>query len=315
VASAEQLTDAIGKYLAQHPVTDAFLAPEGLHSTLKGELKEIAFTHGDLFLAPRQTAYFAQNIWRDVKLLPVPSISKGAEALRRMQRDWAPYTVEHHRRTQLIVEQLPKVSRGPIEFGVTAPPKKPLGSFSLLTPDTMLAAADCASLYPNGAPDFVENHHEPASRAYLKLWEAFTVAGVQPKPGEKCLELGASPGGWTWVLANLGADVVAIDRSPLADHVAAMPGVSWQKGDAFRALPEKVGKIDWLFSDLACYPAKLLEFIKIWLNSGLVRSFVCTLKFQGDSGYGVTKEFAQIEGSRLIHLFHNKHELTWILLR
>jgi 23S rRNA (cytidine2498-2'-O)-methyltransferase len=53
--------------------------------------------------------------------------------------------------------------------------------------------------------------------------------------------------------------------------------------------------------------------VKAWLDSGSCRSFVCTLKFQGSSHYEVIREFASVPGSRLLHLSHNKHELTWML--
>jgi integrase len=54
----------------------------------------------------------------------------------------------------------------------------------------------------------VKNGTPKPSRAYLKLWELFTLIGEHPRPGELCLDLGSSPGGWTWVLQRLGARVV-----------------------------------------------------------------------------------------------------------
>ena len=40
---------------------------------------------------------------------------------------------------------------------------------------------------------------------------------------------------------------------------------------------------------------------------------MCTLKFQGDSHYGAIRRFEAVPGSRLVHLYENKHELTWML--
>ena len=57
------------------------------------------------------------------------------------------------------------------------------------------------------------------SRAYLKLWEAFTVLGIRPAPGDFCIDLGASPGGWTWVLQSLGARVLSIDKGSVEQDV------------------------------------------------------------------------------------------------
>ena len=160
---------------------------------------------------------------------------------------------------------------------------------------------------------FVEDRTGPPNRAYLKLWEALVRLGRWPGPGERCLDLGASPGGWTWVLARLGAAVVAVDKAPLDPKVAAMPGVSWRGESAFALEPESVGAVDWLFSDIVCYPARLLRLVETWRSSGLVRNFVCTIKFQGETDHDSAAAFAAIPGAQVLHLHHNKHELTFLL--
>jgi len=68
----------------------------------------------------------------------------------------------------------------------------------------------------------------------------------------------------------------------------------------------------WLFSDVVCYPARLLSLVERWLAAGTCRNFVCTVKFQGETDHATSRRFAAIPGSQLRHLFHNKHELTWI---
>jgi 23S rRNA (cytidine2498-2'-O)-methyltransferase len=55
-----------------------------------------------------------------------------------------------------------------------------------------------------------------------------------------------------------------------------------------------------------------LGLVQKWLQAGNVRRFVCTLKFQGATDFEVMRSFAAIPGSKLLHLHHNKHELTWI---
>ena len=177
----------------------------------------------------------------------------------------------------------------------------------------MLVAAHCSSPFANGEVAFVEDRTGPPNRAYLKLWEALVRLGQWPGPGERCLDLGASPGGWTWVLARLGATVVAVDKAPLDPKVAAMPGVTWRGESAFALAPESVGAVDWLFSDIACYPARLLRLVETWRSSGLVRNFVCTLKFQGETDHDAAAAFAAIPGAQVLHLHHNKHELTFLL--
>src|SRR4029077_3317314 len=257
-------------------MTTAYLAAEGFEPQLGEELQRAGVevrTHERLLIGDKDVAAaWAANIWRDCVELPVTSIGAAAKALRDVQRNWAMYAPLHHRRAALIQERLPHVSAKPIAFPAAAP-SAPLGSWTLLSPDRLLVAAHCSSPFANGEVAFVEDRTGPPNRAYLKLWEALVRLGRWPGPGERCLDLGASPGGWTWVLAGLGAVVVAVDKAPLDPKVAAMPGVAWRGESAFALAPESVGAIDWLFSDIACYPARLLRLVETWRSSGLVRNF------------------------------------------
>jgi len=296
------------------PHTTGYLAAPGFVAQLVGELRGVREVHDHLVLTdgPPQESSWAENIWYDPQIIQVASIGDAAKALKSIQRNWWPYAWQLHRRHALIQEKLPHVGAKPLRFP-ELPPVAPLGSFTLLGPTTLLASPVCRSPFPNGVPTFAEDTNGPPSRAYLKLWEALTLLKRWPTPGERCLDLGASPGGWTWVLAKLGASVVAYDRAELAPNVAAMKGVSAVKGDAFAATPDKVGQVDWLCSDVICYPEKLRDFVHLWLDSGKCKNFVCTLKFQGDSHYGVIKDMRKIPGSTVLHLHHNKHEVTWML--
>lgn len=292
----------------------AYLAPEGYVDELRVELGEAATeTYGRLVLAagpPLPVAWVA-NVWREPQRLAIASIGDAVRQLRGIQRNWALYSHAHHRRAALIAEQLPKVSAKPLVFGTPAP-AAPLGSWTLLDPGTLLAAPHCTSPFPNGEVSFVEDREEPPSRAYLKLWELFTILGEQPRPGERCLDLGSSPGGWTWVLQRLGAHVISVDKAPLDPRIAALPLVEVRRESAFSLEPKSIGGIDWLFSDVICYPARLLALVERWLAAGTCRRFVCTLKFRGQTDHETARRFAAIPGSRLMHLHNNKHELTWI---
>jgi 23S rRNA (cytidine2498-2'-O)-methyltransferase len=293
-----------------------YLAPEGFLPELQTELGDAAHeTHGRLVLAhgsERPMAWVA-NVWFEPMKLPISSITDAAKKLRAIQRNWALYSHAHHRRAALIAEKLPKVSAKPLVFGAPAP-TAPLGSWTLLAPDLMLVAPRCSSLFPNGEIKFAEDRSAPPSRAYLKLWELFTLLDQRPRAGDICIDLGSSPGGWTWVLHKLGARVLSVDKAPLDAHIAALSGVEFRRASAFALDPRSLGAVDWLFSDVVCYPKRLLVLVNKWLASGLVRRFVCTLKFQGETDFEVMREFAAIPGSRLLHLHHNKHELTWVRL-
>jgi 23S rRNA (cytidine2498-2'-O)-methyltransferase len=91
------------------------------------------------------------------------------------------------------------------------------------------------------------------------------------------------------------------------------PLVTFEKGDAFGYGPERVGSLDWLVSDLICYPDKLYEFVVTWLNSGKCKNFICTIKFQGESDPQWIARFRAL-GGEVMHLSHNKHEVTWVYL-
>jgi len=292
-----------------------YLAPDGFLAELQHELGDaVVETHGRLVLAegsPRDVAWVA-NLWRAPQRLSIASIGDAAKQLRAIQRNWALYSHGLHRRAALIAEKLPKVSAKPLAFGEAAP-SAPLGSWTLLDPETVLASASCSSPFPNGEANFIEDR-APPSRAYLKLWEAFTLLGARPKPGATCLDLGASPGGWSYVLGKLGAHVIAIDKAPLDPRVLALPGVEQRQESAFALTPRDVGPVDWLFSDVICYPARLFTLVEKFLTAGTVQNFICTIKFQGETDFATQARFAAIPGSRLIHLHVNKHELTWVRL-
>jgi 23S rRNA (cytidine2498-2'-O)-methyltransferase len=296
----------------------AYLAAEGFVDQLQKELRRagvgLTRRHERLLVCAGAAieAAWAANIWRDCVELPVPSIGSAAQALRTIQRNWAMYAPVHHRRARLIQERLPHVSAKPIVFPAPAP-TAPLGSWTLLAPDRLLAAARCSSPFANGEVSFVEDRTGPPNRAYLKLWEALVRLRRWPRPGERCLDLGAAPGGWTWALARLGAEVVAVDKAPLDAKVAAMSGVTWRGESAFALEPAAIGPVDWLFSDIVCYPARLLRLVEKWRASGLVKTFVCTVKFQGATDHDAAAAFAALPGATLQHLHHNKHELTLLL--
>ena len=293
-----------------------YLAADGFLGDVARELGEaVGKTHGRLVIAdgPERPAAFAANLWRNPQKIEIASIGDAVKKLKAIQRNWALYPYEHQGRARLIHEQLPKVSAKPLRFGDPAP-KAPLGSFTLLEPGLMLASADCSSPFSNGEIAFVEDREGPPSRAYLKLWEVFTRLGVRPLPGDLCLDLGSAPGGWTYVLAKLDAVVTSVDKAELDPRVLALPGVTHLRQSAFGLDPRHAEPVDWLFSDVICYPERMLRLVTQWLEAGKARRFVITLKFQGDTDFATVRAFRAIPGGKVMHLHNNKHELTFAKL-
>jgi len=236
----------------------AYLAAQGYAGELGYELGTVERRLGRLLIAagPPRAAAWAANVWLDPQEIKVASISDAAAKLRAIQRNWAFYAPRLYRRATLIQEQLPKVSAKPLVFG-TPPPSAPLGSWTLLDAETMLVSPRCTSPFPNGEIHFVEDHAGPPSRAYLKLWEALTVIGCRPEPGERCLDLGSSPGGWSWALQRMGAHVVSVDKVPLAPQTRARSGRS--TGCSRMSCATRNGSWHWSRAGSAPEPAAILS--------------------------------------------------------
>ncbi len=249
-------------------------------------------------------------------LIRFDSVKDASDALRSMGRSWAPYGYTLFRRASLIQDKLPHVNLKEKNFPFTIP-SSPIGLYTLTGENTMLASAKTSSPLPAGQLLFKEDHENPPSRAYLKIQEALCQAvasfGVPlPGPGTRCFDAGACPGGWTWVLTQLESDVLAVDRSELDGRLMAHPQVRFMRHDAFTLPPDELGKFDWVFSDVICYPDRLLGWVEKWLSSGMTKNMICTIKMQGAVDWDLVSRFAAIPHSRVLHLNYNKHELTFI---
>ena len=143
--------------------------------------------------------------------------------------------------------------------------------------------------------------------------------GAPPRAGETCVDLGASPGGWTATMVKHGARVVAVDCAPLAPPLASHPLVASVLGNAFTYLP--AAPVDWLVCDVVCEPPRSLALCDTWLSGGLCQNLVVTVKFKGRAGYGVLAElealFARLRPAfaRVKQLSHNKNEVTMMVRR
>lgn len=278
---------------------------------------------------PGPETYWQRCILQKPFIAHFSSIGEAAKILRGIQRNWAHHPVANFRRAELIKEKLPYINENPRPFPYEVP-RSPMGIWSLLDDQTLFASAATSSPFPAGELRFLEDHVNPPSRAYLKMYEALAwvhyLAGTPPGacaqpgacalpgPGSKCIDAGACPGGWTWVLDRLGASITAIDRSELDPRLMAKPNITFLKHDAFTLKPEDFGPQDWVCSDVICYPPRLLEWVQSWLDSGLCGNFICTIKMQGKADHETTRAFAAIPGSRIVHLTANKNELTFIRL-
>lgn len=281
-----------------------------------GELLYYSDFPVDSVKTPDDLPYWVRSAMLKPRILDFESIGEAANSLKNIQRNWAPYQYQYFRRANLIQEKLPYINLKPRSFPVKIP-AKPIGLYTLISEKQMIFSAETSSFLPAGKITFLEDHENPPSRAYLKIQESLAMANLLngtefPKPGEHCFEAGACPGGWTWVLVGLGAFVHAVDRAELSPELMENPLVKFQAHDAFTLKPQDIGFCDWVFSDVICYPERLLKWVNEWLESGLCRNMICTIKMQGEPDWNIIKQFSEIPGSRIVHLNYNKHELTWI---
>lgn len=294
-------------YLAKaFPTLEKELASEVLRSG-----GEVLQQWGELFLFRSPSALFlwSQFLAKDPQVHHFQSINDGAQILLQQKKRWCSISSSHHRRAELIQEKVFKYKIP--QFGFLRPPERhEWGFWSLIEQNKMILAPVINSPWPLGEIQLATDL-QPPSRAYLKLWEAFTCHVQPPQSQERVLELGASPGGWTWVLAQLGCQVTAVDKAPLDPKLSAKPNVTFIKKDAFKLTQQEVQSPLWLMSDLICYPKDLYELILKWKNWG-VKNILATIKFQGETDWKMIEEFQKIPSSRLLHLCANKHELTFI---
>jgi 23S rRNA (cytidine2498-2'-O)-methyltransferase len=137
------------------------------------------------------------------------------------------------------------------------------------------------SMFPKGHVELPSDQSAP-SRAFAKLVEAQLRMGHSIQKDETCVDLGASPGSWTYVAVNRGASVVAVDRSALRDDLMEHPKVRFVRGDAFEFQPNQ--SVDWLLCDVIAEPGRSAGLLLAWLRQGWCRNFVVTIKLKDDPG-------------------------------
>jgi 23S rRNA (cytidine2498-2'-O)-methyltransferase len=181
-----------------------------------------------------------------------------------------------------------------------------------------MRTADALVLAPGGRLRVHLPQHAP-SRAAAKLLEAFAWLDRGPEPGELCVDLGAAPGGWTWVVAERRANVLAIDPGALAPPLRGRKGVYHLKADAFRYEPEE--PVDWLFCDMAFRPLEVAALLARWCRRGWARLLVANLKLPMNKKAEMLFRVVDIlknggwEDIRARQLYHDRDEVTVAAVR
>jgi 23S rRNA (cytidine2498-2'-O)-methyltransferase len=181
---------------------------------------------------------------------------------------------------------------------------------------TSLAPQACAlrsliSSFPRGEVPLADDKSAP-SRAFTKLVESEQRLGHQIERGQTCVDLGASPGSWSYVAIQRGANVIAVDRSELREDLMRNPRLHFEIADAFKYKPPQT--VDWLVCDVIAAPQRSIDLLLEWLREKRMRKFIVTIKFKGHDEYpllDILKREAPplCADFRLIRLCANKNEV------
>jgi 23S rRNA (cytidine2498-2'-O)-methyltransferase len=177
--------------------------------------------------------------------------------------------------------------------------------------------------WPMGIPR-LRTHADAPSRSALKLEEAFMALltererNARIKPGMRAVDLGAAPGGWTWVLTREHMRVVAVDNGPMQAELLETGLVDHHRVDGFRYQP--VGAVDWMVCDMVEQPRKVAERMATWFREGWCRNAVFNLKLPMKKRWQETllalDLFANNAGEhenlviRARQLYHDREEIT-----
>jgi 23S rRNA (cytidine2498-2'-O)-methyltransferase len=186
-----------------------------------------------------------------------------------------------------------------------------------------LALADVrhASPWPMGIPRLKFPRGAP-SRSTLKLDEAFLVLLDDAerrqwlKPGMTAVDLGASPGGWTYQFVSRSIHVIAVDNGPMDDALMASGLVEHRREDGFRFRPRQ--RVDWVVCDMVEQPARVADLMATWLAEGHARAAVFNLKLPMKKRWLETQRcldrLAEALGDarsiRARQLYHDREEVT-----
>jgi 23S rRNA (cytidine2498-2'-O)-methyltransferase len=166
------------------------------------------------------------------------------------------------------------------------------------------------------------------SRSTLKLAEAlmeFLDENERAKrlvPGMTAVDLGASPGGWSWQLVKHGLMVLAVDNGPMDAALLDSGQVKHRRDDGFHFRPAE--PVDWMVCDMIESPSKIARLAAKWIAEGWCRESIFNLKLP------MKKRWEEVERCRGIidealggggyylrfkQLYHDREEVTAYLAR
>ncbi len=309
-------------YFLQHkklqPSFDLLIPFLKFNQELENELllnqKKILFQNEKVIACEKleKKPIWAQDWWPDTQVLPFVTKAEVLRILKSQKNFGVYYNITSVPLAINLRHELRELQIKRIKYVVPTNFDFKYFSWSLLDKSHLLICEKPHSRYPLGWHEFVEDKTIPPNRAYLKLWEILCLGHITLNSNDVAIDLGSSPGGWSWALSEQIKKVYSIDRAPLSPNIAKIKSIFHREDDAFKINPDKFADCTWMFSDIICTPERLYSLVQNWINHSSIQNYVCTIKFKGPCDFGILKQFKEIENSKLIHLYQNKNEVTWI---
>jgi 23S rRNA (cytidine2498-2'-O)-methyltransferase len=164
------------------------------------------------------------------------------------------------------------------------------------------------------------------SRSTLKLVEAIMTFDLEPElqAGQTAVDLGASPGGWTFQLVQRELHVTAVDNGNMDAALMNGGNVDHERADGFRYRPKR--PVSWVVCDMVEQPIRIARLIADWIADGHAQSAVFNLKLPMKKRREELQRCYELIADRLddagVHyslrfkqLYHDREEVTGCLRR
>jgi 23S rRNA C2498 (ribose-2'-O)-methylase RlmM len=230
-------------------------------------------------------------------------------------------------RVRGVVEALAEHGGAAWREAIARPDAKPLLKSLLVLQLCLTSGGLFASLEKAerlSSPDRGGVHHvgpgvRTPSRSSMKIEEALELFGESPQAGQRVVDLGAAPGGWSQAFLRRGCKVTAVDRAALQiDDLDELAGkLVHLREDGLRFRPQtNQTPVDWLLSDMLVPPGVTLGLLRKWLESGWTRRFIVNVKLPRQEAY---RSVAPLEAflsdspgvrASIRQLHHDRREVT-----
>lgn len=177
-------------------------------------------------------------------------------------------------------------------------------------------ASDLSHPAPGGVARARMDPRSP-SRSYLKIEETFALLGVEPQLGERVVDLGAAPGGWSLAFLKRGCEVTAVDHGPMCLPPELASRLIHLRKNGLTYSPQAAQvPVDWLASDMLIPPGVALGLLKRWVIGKRARRFVCNVKIPQQHPWVAIRpidEWLRAQSPRqyqIRQLYHDRREVT-----